>query len=182
MIMQNLENTETEVQILNIDIEEQKTMSLKRFIFLSILSFGLYPIWWIFEAWRFFMQKDKLDIMPAMRTILAYFFIYSLFNKIQTYAERQGYSHKNSPLMMCIGFIVSSLLSSLPDPYWLISLFNFVFLIPAFQALNYAKLNSQGFHTVQMKKFSLPQKLLIAFGIVFWILILMALFILETPQ
>jgi hypothetical protein len=33
-----------------------------------------------------------------------------------------------------------------------------------------------------MKKFSLPQKFLIAFGIVFWILILMALFILETPQ
>ena len=61
MIMQNLENTETEVQILNIGIEEQKTLSIKRFIFLSIISFGLYPIWWIFEAWQFFMQKDKLD-------------------------------------------------------------------------------------------------------------------------
>ena len=61
MIMQNLENTKTEIQILNIGIEEQKTMSLKRFIFLSIISFGLYPIWWIFEAWRFFMQKNKLD-------------------------------------------------------------------------------------------------------------------------
>ena len=111
MIMQNLENTETEVQILNIDIEEQKTMSLKRFIFLSILSFGLYPIWWIFEAWRFFIQKDKLDIMPAMRTILAYLFIYSLFNKIQTYTERRGYSQEKLPLMMCIGFILSSLLA-----------------------------------------------------------------------
>jgi hypothetical protein len=50
MIMQNLENTETEVQILNIGIEEQKTLSIKRFIFLSIISFGLYPIGWIFEA------------------------------------------------------------------------------------------------------------------------------------
>ena len=87
MIMQNLENTETEIQILNIGIEEQKTLSIKRFIFLSIISFGLYPIWWIFEAWRFFMQKDKLDIMPAMRTILTYFFIYSLFNKIQSAAK-----------------------------------------------------------------------------------------------
>ena len=61
MIMQNLENTETETHILNIGVEEQKIMSLKRFIFLSIISFGLYPIWWIFEAWRFFMQKNKLD-------------------------------------------------------------------------------------------------------------------------
>ena len=61
MIMQNLENTKIEVPILNIGIEEQKIMSLKRFTFLSIISFGLYPIWWIFEAWRFFMQKNKLD-------------------------------------------------------------------------------------------------------------------------
>jgi len=49
--------------------------------------------------------------MPAMRTILAYFFIYSLFNKIQTYTERQGYSQEKLPLMMCIGFILSSLLA-----------------------------------------------------------------------
>ena len=61
MIMQNLENTEIEAQILNIGIEDQKIMSLTRFTFLSIISFGLYPIWWIFEAWRFFMQKNKLD-------------------------------------------------------------------------------------------------------------------------
>lgn len=181
--MQNTEHAAIDnTQTLYTDIQEQKVMSQNRFIFLSVISFGLYPIWWIFEAWRFFMQKDKLDIMPAMRTIFAYFFIYSLFNKVQTYAEGQGYSHKISPLMMCIGFILSSLLSILPDPYWLISVFNFVFLIPAFQALNYAKSNSQGFHTVQMNKFSLPQKLLITFGIVFWILILMGLFILETPQ
>ena len=120
--------------------------------------------------------------MPAMRTILAYFFIYSLFNKIQMYAEGQGYTQKFSSIFMCMGFIACSLLVKLPDPYWLISVYSFVFLIPAFQALNYAKLNSQELHTVQMKKFSLPQKFLIAFGIVFWILILMALFILETPQ
>lgn len=182
MIMQNLENTETEAHILNIGVEAQKIMNLKRFIFLSIGSLGLYPIWWTFEAWRFFMQKDHLDIMPAMRTILAYFFIYSLFNKIQMYAEGQGYTQKFSSIFMCMGFIACSLLVKLPDPYWLISIFSFVFLIPAFQALNYAKLNSQELHTVQMKKFSLPQKFLIAFGIVFWILILTALFILETPQ
>ena len=96
--MQNLENTETEAHILNIGVEAQKIMSLKRFIFLSIGSFGLYPIWWTFEAWRFFMQKDHLDIMPAMRTILAYFFIYSLFNKIQMYAEGQGYTQKFSSI------------------------------------------------------------------------------------
>ena len=45
MIMQNLENTETEAHILNIGVEAQKIMSLKRFIFLSIGSLGLYPIW-----------------------------------------------------------------------------------------------------------------------------------------
>lgn len=182
MIMQNLENKETEVHIPNIGVEEQRIISLNRFIFLSVISFGLYPIWWMFEAWRFFMQKDKLNIMPAARAIFAVFFIYPLFNRIQNYAKAQGYTPKFSSAVMCIGFIACSLLVQLPDPYWLISIGSFLFLIPAFQALNYAKQHTQGLKLIHMQKFSIPQWILIALGAIFWLLILAALFIWETPQ
>ncbi len=56
-------------------------ISLKRFIFLSIISLGLYELWWIFKAWRFFAIKDHLNIMPAARAIFSIFFLYSLFKK-----------------------------------------------------------------------------------------------------
>lgn len=171
-----------EAQTIYAHVEEQRIISLNRFIFLSIISFGLYPIWWMFEAWRFFMQKDQLNIMPAARAIFAIFFIYLLFNHIQNYAEAQGYQKKFSSVLMCIGYIGGSLLAQLPDPYWLISVAAFAFLIPAFQALNYAKQNTQGLKIKHMQNFSMPQWILIIICAIFWLLILAALFILETPQ
>lgn len=72
-------------------IENLKVISVNKFIFLSLISFGLYPIWWMFKAWRFFLIKDKLNIMPAARAIFSIFFLYSLFNRIKTYAKEQGY-------------------------------------------------------------------------------------------
>ncbi len=55
-------------------IENLKVISVNKFIFLSLISFGLYPIWWMFKAWRFFLIKDKLNIMPAARAIFSIFF------------------------------------------------------------------------------------------------------------
>ena len=172
----------TETLIIYTHVEEQRIISLNRFMFLSVISMGLYAIWWIFEAWRFFMQKDKLDIMPAARAIFAIFFIYPLFNRIQNYAETQGYQNKFSSALMCIGYIGWSLLAQLPDPYWLISVAACAFLIPAFKALNYAKSNTQGLKIVHMQKFSIAQWILIIVCSILWLLILIALFILETPQ
>lgn len=182
MTISSADTVPLDLQIAYAHVEEQRIISLNRFIFLSVISFGLYPIWWIFEAWRFFMQKDKLDIMPAARAIFAVFFIYSLFNRIQNYAEAYGYRAKFSSALMCIGYIGGSMLAQLPDPYLLISVAAFVFLIPAFQALNDAKQNTQGLKIVHIHKFSTPQWILAIFGSIFWLLILAALFILETPQ
>ena len=62
------------------DVEEQ-IISLNKFIFLSIISFGTYEIWWIYKAWKFFQQKEGLDIMPAARAIFSIIFLNTLFNK-----------------------------------------------------------------------------------------------------
>jgi hypothetical protein len=171
-----------DLQIAYAHVEEQRIISLNRFLFLSVISFGLYPIWWIFEAWRFFMQKDKLDIMPAARALLAVFFIYPLLNRIQNYARAHGHQAQFSSALMCIGYIGGSMLAQLPDPYWLISVASCIFLIPPFLALNDAKQNTPGLKLILMQKFSMPQWILIAVCSILWLLILAAMFILETPQ
>ncbi|MGB9040174.1 MAG: hypothetical protein WCC23_16925, partial [Acinetobacter calcoaceticus] len=120
-------------------IENLKVISLNKFIFLSLISLGLYPIWWMFKAWRFFLIKDKLNIMPAARAIFSIFFLYSLFNHIKTYAKEQGYTNNFSSGWMYLAYLITFLLVYLPDPYWLISLCSIIFLIPAFKALNYVQ-------------------------------------------
>ena len=104
------------------DVEVQQIISLNKFIFLSIISFGTYELWWIYKAWRFFMQKDKLDIMPAVRTI-----------------------------------------------------FSFVFIIPPFKALNFAKQNATDIIVDEQTSYSRRQIALIIVGAIFWVLVIVGM-------
>lgn len=154
------------------NIEEQKIINLNKFIFLCIISFGLYEIWWIYKAWRFYKQKENLDIMPAARAIFSIFFLTTLFDKILLFAKEKGYGKNFSSIELFIGFFFGNILAKLPEPFWLISLFSFVFLIPPFKALNYAKQNSSEFVVTEQTSFSGRQIGLIIVGIIFWGLVL----------
>ena len=57
----------------NIKIETQNIISLNKFVFLSVISFGTYEIWWIYKSWKFFKQKDELDINPIVRLFICYY-------------------------------------------------------------------------------------------------------------
>ena len=164
----------------NNDIEEQNIISLNKFIFLSIISFGLYPIWWIYKAWRFYQQKDKIDIMPVARAIFSIFFLPSLFNKTLAFAKGKGYNENYSSVALFIGWIIGNLLSRLPDPFWLISILGFIFLIPPFNALNFAKQNSTNFIVKEQTSYSGRQIVLIVIGVVFWCLVLFGMTIEEV--
>ncbi|MDK4792932.1 MAG: hypothetical protein OC189_12995 [Acinetobacter sp.] len=150
-------------------IENLKVISVNKFIFLSFISFGLYQIWWIFKAWRFFLIKDKLNIMPAVRAVFSIFFLYSLFNRIKNYAKEQGYINDFSSGWMYLAYLITTLLVYLPEPYWLISLCDIIFLIPAFKALNYAQ--KQIVTTIEQEKFNTSQIILIIIGCIMWLLI-----------
>ena len=157
------------------NIEEQKIINLNKFIILCITSFGLYPIWWIYKAWRFYQKKENLDIVPAARAIFSIFFLTSLFNKILSFAKEKGYGENFSSIGLFIGFFIGNFLAKLPDPFWMISILSFVFLIPPFKALNYAKQNSNEFVVTEQTSFSGRQIGLIVVGIIFLGLVLLGL-------
>ncbi len=160
-------------------VETQKIISLNKFIILSILSIGLYEIWWIYKAWRFFKEKNELDIYPAIRALLSVFFLYFLYNRILDYAKDEEYAKSYSPGFLFIGFVSFSLLTRLPDPIWVIGMIRFVFSIPPFLALNSAKTNSDEISVVVQEDFNLGQIFLIVIGSIIWILFFASLFINE---
>lgn len=116
--------------------------------------------------------------MPAARAIFSIFFLYSLFKKIREYAKAQGDVQKFSAGWMYIGYILFALVfANLPDPYWLISSVSFMFLIPAFVALNHAKKQDDQLNAVIQEKFNIAQIFVIIIGSIFWILLLMGFFL-----
>ena len=157
------------------DVEEQKIISLNKFIFLSIISFGLYEIWWIYKAWEFFNRKEKLDINPALRAIFSIIFLIPLFNKILRFAKEKGYNSSYPSILLFVGFFVANFLAYLPDPFWLITILEFVFLVLPFKALNFARLNSTDFIVTEQTSFNGRQIVLTVIGAIFWLLVLFGL-------
>lgn len=153
-------------------VDNQEIISLNKFIFLSIISFGAYEIWWMYKAWKFFKQKENLDIIPGARAIFCIFFLYTLLIKILEFAKEKGCTNSYSSSTLFVCFFIGNLLSKLPDPFWLISVFSFVFIIPPFEALNFAKQNSKNIIVKEQSEFSGRQFVLIILGTIFWGLII----------
>ena len=113
--------------------------------------------------------------MPAARALFSIFFLNSLFNKILEFAKEKGYNDNYSPTTLFIGFIIGNILAKLPDPFWLISILSFIFYIPPFKALNFAKQNSTDIIVSEQTSFSSRQIALIVIGVIFWALVLMGM-------
>ena len=146
------------------NVEPQYIISQSKFITLCALTMGLYGVWWVYKSWRFFREYEDSDIMPAVRAFFAIIFLIPLLNKIQDFAKDSGYTSSFSSGALFAGFLITNLLSRLPDPMWLVSIFSFVFLIPAFNALNYAKLNTPDLNVIEQESFNGKQIILLIIG------------------
>lgn len=157
-------------------------VSVNQFLILYIFSFGLYSIWWMYKTWRFFKEKDSLDIMPAWRAIFSIFFLYSLFDNILKYAWTNGFAKSYQSVSLYLGYILCSLVTNfLPDPYWLLGLLASFFFIQPVEAFNFAVDNSRT-HEAGTGGFNGRQIVILVLGGGFWILVLIGLFGLPAQE
>lgn len=146
-----------------------------KFIILYLMSLGLYAVWWMYKSWKFFQEKEEPNMMPAARAIFALFFAYSLFERILKYAKQNDYQSTYNSALLFIGFLILNMCGNLPDPLYLISFFSFIFLIPQVRALNFAIMNSDDYDGEEVDRYSARQMAIVAFGCIFWSLIILGL-------
>lgn len=159
-------------------VEKQYLISKEKFATLFILTFGLYGLWWKYKAWRFFDQKDHLEIMPAVRALFSVFFLISLFNRIRSYAYDSGIKRSFSSVGYYLGFFALTFTYKLPDPFWLLNVTAFIFLITPFDLLNDSIRNSEEINWQNQPEFNARQIILLAIGAIFWMFLIIALFLL----
>ena len=165
----NYENAGQQIEIVN----------STKFILLSFLTLGLYPVWWMYKSWKFLKEKDNLDVWPVARAFFAIFFIFSLLDRILKFAKSKGYEKTYSGGTLSALFVIMSFTSRLPDPLGLISILAFFTLVQPVKALNYGILHSEEYNAFEKSSYNTRQIVLIVVGILIWGLILIGLFLPE---
>lgn len=175
------ENLENENLSLEYPIEDQKLITTTQYILLSIATFGLYAIWWIYKEWRFFRDKECLDIYPAVRALLLVLFIHSLSTRILDYAKSFGYTKSYNPTVILCLMVFFNLTVRLPDPLFMISFVWILVLVPVIKASNFGKLQDSSFNSEYQSSFSGKQFILLIAGGIFWFLVIIG-FIFGDPN
>lgn len=150
--------------------------TVDQFIILSVATLGLYNIWWMYKAWKFFEQKDRLRIMPAARAIFSIFFLHSLFERILRFARSRGYEKSYSSTGLFIVFVILSICNRLPGLYSIIAIFSFLVFFQPIDAFNSGIEASTQYALKIRSGFSTRQIVLIICGVMIWILMLLGLF------
>ncbi|HSB44463.1 MAG TPA: hypothetical protein VLD60_05590 [Nitrospira sp.] len=111
-------------------------VSLTKFVVMNFCTFGMYQFYWFYENWKFIREREQSDVSPFWRTAFAFIYCYPLFEKIWSSAASLEIGQPFSVPFLATGWILSSLLGVLPDPYAMAAFLSFLFLIPVQQTAN----------------------------------------------
>jgi len=151
---------------------------VSRLIVMSLISFGLYALYWMYRNWDFLHRRDRLRIQPFWRAIFGIFFINSLLrtiknDKVASHLVRCSYSSGGLAAGWIIFTLIGNVLTRSLAPGTsllgiLLSLSAFLFLVPVQRYINYVnkslpvRPNYSGWTIGQIAI------LLIALGALFW--------------
>jgi hypothetical protein len=100
------------------------TMSMKKFVALTILTLGAYNIIWFFKYWEQIKKAYNLNIRTVWRTIFIMFTCFRLFSIINKHLKK--YNSEISPLHLTIIYILGCLFTKLPEFLSLLSILCYV--------------------------------------------------------
>lgn len=113
-------------------------ISVTKLVVLSITTFGLYEVYWFYKQFKSFKSERKLNWTPWARAIFSGLMSYTLFSEVSK-AERSADKTRGGLEAggLAIVYLILAYSWKLPEPYWWISMFSFLPLIPAQKAINF---------------------------------------------
>ena len=84
-----------------------------KLIVLSILTIGLFEIYWLYKNWWAIRDMEKSKVVPIGRAIFAVFYSFQLFEKMIKKANDAGYKGYANVGILGGNFIILNILSNL---------------------------------------------------------------------
>src|SRR5215510_10043913 len=105
-------------------------VSLRKLVVMNFCTWGGYQFYWFYENWKIIQKREQSEVSPFWRTFFAFIYCFALFEKVQSAAASLQIRQSLPPSALASGWVVSSMLFLLPDPYWLVNFLSVFFLIP----------------------------------------------------
>jgi hypothetical protein len=119
---------------------------VRRLLFMSLITLGLFEVYWVYRNWKYLKERDGLDIRPFWRAIFSIFFIYKILKEIKHDKNLNSIGKAGfSPGGLATGWIIlkflGNILSRADDITVnlfgiLLSAPSFLFLLPAQNFIN----------------------------------------------
>ena len=143
-----------------------------RLVLMSIASWGLFELYWIYRNWQYLKERDGLNIRPFWRGVFSIFFIHWLMNTIHDDPQANRVVKASfSPSLLANVWLsmmfVSNILGQISFFLWPISLISFLPFLPAQKYIN--ALNGVGTPKPPYTPWSLGQYACLAIGIFIWL-------------
>jgi hypothetical protein len=110
-------------------------------VLLSVLTLGVYEVYWFWRNWRDLRDKTGVDISPAWRTLGLFLpvvnvaMVYQQLRLVSDTAASRGLTPTYSPLLVTAAFFALAFAGNLTFA-WFVSLLNVLPLVPVQQTLN----------------------------------------------
>jgi hypothetical protein len=117
--------------------EYSRVIPVWKFALFSIASMGLYQMYWNYKNWKFFKEKDNLDVSPFWRTFFMPIFLSSLFDRFSDMLKADGHpTNYPTPLLIFIWVFMNTCCPYAEGPIFLAYYFSFLAFIPVLDSLN----------------------------------------------
>lgn len=105
-------------------------VSVTKLIVLSICTLGLYELFWFYKNWCLVREREESKISPFWRAVFGYFFCYAMFRRVRDYPSEASVHPFLPAGPLAAGWIVTTMLWKLPDPYWFVCYLAVLFIVP----------------------------------------------------
>ena len=158
-----------------------------RLVLMSIASWGLFELYWIYRNWQYLKERDGLNIRPFWRGIFGIFFIHKLMGTIHDDPQanrlvKAGFSPSLLATVWVVLMLVGNIAGKADDPGLnllglLVSFPSFLLFLPVQNYIN--SVNEARSPNSPYTRWSPGQYACLAVGILIWLVMLAA--VLSAP-
>ncbi len=148
-----------------------------RYLFMSVVSWGLYEAYWMYKNWKYLKQRDSLNIRPFWRAIFGVFYIFSLLktmhgDKEVNAIEKASFPPARLATIWIVLVLIGNAFSRTEDATMyligtLISFPTFLLLVPVQKYIN--RVNAKLDPRPKYHKWSFGHIVCIILGILIWL-------------